>query len=86
MVGGLLLRGMLVGIVAGLLCFAFLRVVGERPIDQAIAFEAHLEEAKAHAAGHAPARDGPARHRRRRAIPNWSAVRSRRASASSPAS
>ncbi len=49
MVGNLLLRGMLVGIVAGLLCFAFLKVVGEPQVDRAIAFESQLDEAKAKA-------------------------------------
>jgi predicted cobalt transporter CbtA len=46
MVGTLLLRGMLVGIVAGVLCFAFLKVVGEPQIERAIAFETQLDEAK----------------------------------------
>ena len=46
MVGRLLLRGMLVGIVAGLLSFAFLKVVGEPPVDRAIAFETQMDEAK----------------------------------------
>jgi hypothetical protein len=46
MVGALLLRGMLVGIVAGILCFAFLKVVGEPQVDRAIAFETQLDEAK----------------------------------------
>ena len=36
----LLLRGMLVGLVAGLLAFAFARTFGEPPVDRAIAFEA----------------------------------------------
>ena len=49
MVGALLWRGMLVGVAAGLLCFGFLKLVGEPPVDAAIAFEARLEEAKAHA-------------------------------------
>ena len=35
MVGALLTRGMLVGIVAGLLCFGFLKLVGEPPVDRA---------------------------------------------------
>ena len=39
MAGTLLLRGMLIGIVAGLLCFSFLKIVGEPQTDQAIAFE-----------------------------------------------
>jgi len=47
MVGTLLLRGMLVGIVAGILCFAFLKVVGEPPVERAIAFEKQSDEAKA---------------------------------------
>lgn len=46
MVGRLLLRGMLVGIVAGLLSFAFLKVVGEPQVDRAIAFEARMDAAK----------------------------------------
>jgi hypothetical protein len=53
MAGTLLLRGMLVGIVAGLLCFSFLKVVGEPQVDRAIAFETQLDEAKAHAAAQA---------------------------------
>jgi Probable cobalt transporter subunit (CbtA) len=47
MVGALLLRGMLVGVVAGILCFAFLKVAGEPAVDRAIAFEKQLDEAKA---------------------------------------
>ncbi|MGN8109480.1 CbtA family protein [Paraburkholderia sp. 22098] len=39
MVGKLLLRGMLAGIAAGLLTFAFARVAGEPQVNQAIAFE-----------------------------------------------
>ena len=50
MVGHLLLRGMLVGLVAGLLTFAFLKVFGELQVDRAIAFEPQLDEAKAKAA------------------------------------
>jgi hypothetical protein len=49
MAGTLLLRGMLVGIVAGLLCFSFLKIVGEPQVDRAIAFETELDEAKARA-------------------------------------
>jgi hypothetical protein len=40
MVGKLLVRGMLAGIAAGLLTFAFARVAGEPAVDQAISFEA----------------------------------------------
>lgn len=50
MVGTLLLRGMLVGIVAGLLCFGFLRVFGEPQVDRAIAFETLMDDAKVKAA------------------------------------
>jgi predicted cobalt transporter CbtA len=61
MAGALLLRGMLIGIVAGLLCFSFLKIVGEPQVDRAIAFETQLDEAKAHAGAHALiARDLPA--------------------------
>jgi hypothetical protein len=49
MVGTLLLRGMLVGVLAGILCFAFLKVVGEPQVDRAIAFEAQMDEVKAQA-------------------------------------
>jgi hypothetical protein len=53
MAGTLLVRGMLVGILAGLLCFGFLKIVGEPQVDRAIAFETQLDEAKAHAAAQA---------------------------------
>jgi predicted cobalt transporter CbtA len=49
MAGTLLLRGMLVGIVAGLLCFSFLKIVGEPQVDRAIALETRLDQAKAEA-------------------------------------
>jgi predicted cobalt transporter CbtA len=39
MMGHLLLRGMLVGVVAGLLAFGFAKVFGEPQVDRAIAFE-----------------------------------------------
>lgn len=52
MVGALLLRGMLVGVTAGILSFGFLKIVGEPPIDRAIAFEAQHDAANAHAAAH----------------------------------
>lgn len=39
MVGNLLVRGMLCGLVAALLCFVFLRIFGEPPVEQAIAVE-----------------------------------------------
>jgi predicted cobalt transporter CbtA len=48
MVGSLLTRGMLIGFVAGILCFGFLRFVGEPPVDRAIAFEAAADEARDH--------------------------------------
>jgi predicted cobalt transporter CbtA len=53
MVGKLLLRGMLVGLVAGILAFAFARVYGEPQVDKAIAFE----DQQAQAAGEAPAEE-----------------------------
>jgi predicted cobalt transporter CbtA len=46
MVGSLLLRGMLVGVVAGLLAFGFAKVFGEPQVDHAIAFEEELTAAK----------------------------------------
>ena len=60
MVGVLLLRGMLVGVLAGLVCFAFLKFVGEPSLDRAIAFESashsvpheHTHDAAGGAADH----------------------------------
>jgi predicted cobalt transporter CbtA len=49
MVGTLLTRGMLVGLLAGILCFGFLRLAGESPVDRAIAFESAMDEARAKA-------------------------------------
>jgi predicted cobalt transporter CbtA len=45
----LLLRGMLVGVVAGLLAFAFARWAGEPQVERAIAFETSLNQAKGEA-------------------------------------
>jgi len=50
MVGSLLLRGMLVGVLAGLLAFGFARVFGEPQVDLAIAFE----EQQTRASGEVP--------------------------------
>ena len=47
MVRTFLVRGMLVGIVAGLLSFAFLKVYGEPQVDRAVAFETQQDEEKA---------------------------------------
>jgi hypothetical protein len=60
MVGALLLRGMLVGVVAGILCFGFLKIAGEPPVDRAIAFESELDAAKAEAEAKAMAAKGMA--------------------------
>jgi hypothetical protein len=49
MTGSLLWRGMIVGFVAGLLSFGFLKLVGEPAVDRAIAFETAMDEAKAKA-------------------------------------
>jgi hypothetical protein len=49
MVGKLLARVMLVGLVAGLLSFGFLKIVGEPMVDRAIAFESAMDDAKAQA-------------------------------------
>jgi predicted cobalt transporter CbtA len=49
MVRTLLIRGMLVGFLAGLLVFTFGKLVGEPPVDRAIAFETAMDEAKAKA-------------------------------------
>ena len=45
----LLVRGMLVGVVAGLLSFGFLKVFGEPQVDRAITFETQMDEAKTEA-------------------------------------
>ncbi len=55
MVGKLLLRGMIAGVVAGVLTFGFAKVVGEPQVDQAIAFESQMEHAHAHDHGDATA-------------------------------
>jgi predicted cobalt transporter CbtA len=46
MVGSLILRGLLVGLVAGLLAFGFAKFIGEPQVDKAIAFEAQMDAAK----------------------------------------
>lgn len=48
MASTLLLRGMLVGLLAGLLSFTFLKIVGEPSVHRAIAFEAQRGAATAH--------------------------------------
>lgn len=50
MTGALLARGLVVGLVAGLLAFAFAKIVGEPSVDRAIAFEAQMDEMKRDAA------------------------------------
>jgi hypothetical protein len=45
MMRSLVVRGMLVGLAAGLLAFGFARLVGEPPINTAIAFEQHVAQA-----------------------------------------
>jgi membrane protease YdiL (CAAX protease family) len=60
MVGALLLRGMLVGVGAGILCFGFLKIAGEPSVDRAIAFETQLDTAKAEAEAKAMAAKGMA--------------------------
>jgi predicted cobalt transporter CbtA len=49
MVGALLMRGMLIGVLAALLSFGFLKIAGEPAVDKAIAFETQMDEAKAKA-------------------------------------
>jgi len=48
MVGSLLLRGMLVGVLAGLLAFGFARIFGEPQVDRAIALEGALGHSHDH--------------------------------------
>jgi predicted cobalt transporter CbtA len=47
--GSLLWRGMVVGILSGLLAFGILKTTGEPAVDRAIAFESAMDEAKAQA-------------------------------------
>ncbi len=49
MVRTLLIRGMLAGVLAGLLAFGFAKIFGEPQVDHAIAFETLLDEAKSKA-------------------------------------
>jgi predicted cobalt transporter CbtA len=49
MVRQLLVRGMVAGLIAGLLVFGFGKIVGEPQVDRAIAFESAMDEAKAKA-------------------------------------
>src|SRR5208282_4465501 len=49
LVGKLLTRGMLVGLLAGILSFGFLKIVGEPQVDRAIAFESAMDEARTQA-------------------------------------
>jgi hypothetical protein len=49
MVGSLILRGLLVGLVAGLLAFGCAKLIGEPQVDRAIAFEAQMDAAKGEA-------------------------------------
>ncbi len=53
MVGNLLLRGMIVGVIAGLCAFGFARVFGEPQVDRAIAFEEQTAAAEQAASGQA---------------------------------
>jgi Probable cobalt transporter subunit (CbtA) len=63
MVRSLLIRGMLVGILAGLLAFGFAKVFGEPQVDLAIAFEeSHSAEAEAPAAAAPSMSTAPAAH------------------------
>ncbi len=62
MTRSLLIRGMMAGLIAGLLVFAAGRVFGEPQVDRALAFEAAMDEARAKAevaAGHAAALPEP---------------------------
>ena len=46
MVRTLLIRGMLVGILAGIMVFGFAKIFGEPQVDRAIAFESAMDDAK----------------------------------------
>src|SRR6201999_1642221 len=49
MARSLLVRGMLVGLLAGLLAFAFARWVGEPEVERAIAYETRIDQARGEA-------------------------------------
>ncbi|KJV25352.1 membrane protein [Aquitalea magnusonii] len=62
MIGKILMRGMLVGLIAGILAFGFAKFFGEPSVDRAIAFEDHEHQVKQHhdmMAGKAPEPDEP---------------------------
>src|SRR5215469_1251261 len=46
MVRNLLVRGMLAGLLAGILAFGFAKIFGEPQVDRAIAFEEQMDKAK----------------------------------------
>lgn len=52
MIASYLMRGMLAGVVAGLLTFGFARVYGEPQVDQAISFETQMNGAGGHEHSH----------------------------------
>jgi predicted cobalt transporter CbtA len=62
MVGHLLLRGMLVGVVAALLAFGFAKLFGEPQIERAIAFEQQMSHAGSGHAQEAHGHDGHTHH------------------------
>lgn len=62
MVRTLLIRGMLAGVIAGLLMFCFGRLVGERQIDRAIAFETQKQGRPAVGHSHTHGASTPAAH------------------------
>src|ERR1700722_17283998 len=49
MITAFLVRGMLIGVLAGFLAFGFARAFGEPQIDRAIAFEEQMDRAKGEA-------------------------------------
>ena len=58
MTGKLLVRGMLVGLVAAILSFSFLKFAGEPSVDLSIAFESAMDEVRAKAAASEAAAKG----------------------------
>ena len=66
MVRGLLIRGMLAGLAAGILAFAFAKLFGEPPLDKAIAFEGAVRRGAAGQPRHAVDARPADRHRRLR--------------------
>ena len=73
MVGALLWRGMLLGVLAGILCFGFLKLVGEAPVEGQLSSKHNTKRPRRQPV-HTHIQ---ARRQRRTNLKNWSAARHR---------